>query len=161
VELAGDAPSVAGDAAWLASRCDARPAEADAVAAIRALQGRTPDATGLRFRIDALPSRLGPALAECAERADRVLVYPGLGLLFADLPLARADAGTVDAAFRFAGRVARAAGGGFVCESAPAWAKPGRDVFGDVSATRPLLEAMKRRFDPGRVLNPGRFAGGL
>jgi glycolate oxidase FAD binding subunit len=161
VELAGDAPGVGGDAAWLEARCDARPAEAGAVEAVRALQGRAPGDTGLRFRIDALPSRLGPALAQCCERADRALVYPGLGLLFADLPLARPDAGTVDAAFRFAGRVARTAGGGFVCESAPAWAKQGRDVFGDVSATRPLLEAMKQRFDPGRVLNPGRFAGGL
>jgi hypothetical protein len=67
----------------------------------------------------------------------------------------------VDSAFRFAARSARAAGGGFVCESAPPWAKRGRDVFGDVSATRPLLEALKQRFDSGRVLNPGRFAGGL
>ena len=51
--------------------------------------------------------------------------------------------------------------GNFVCEAAPAWAKAGREMHGEVGALLPLLEALKSRFDPGRVLNPGRFAGGL
>jgi glycolate oxidase FAD binding subunit len=161
VELAGDAASVDRDAAWVAEHCEARPAEPLAVGRVRELQRGGADPAGLRFRIDALPSRLPLALEHLGERCESVLVYPGLGLLYADVPLDRADAGAVDLAFRFAARTAREAGGGFVCESAPAWAKRGRDVFGDVSATRPLLETLKQRFDPGRVLNPGRFAGGL
>jgi glycolate oxidase FAD binding subunit len=56
---------------------------------------------------------------------------------------------------------AAAAGGSFVCESAPAWAKTGRDMHGEAAALGPLFESLKSRFDPGRVLNPGRFAGGL
>ncbi len=161
VELAGDAASVERDAAWVEEHCDAQPAEPVAVDRMRELQLCGPDPSGLRFRIDALPSRLQLALEQLCDRCESVLVYPGLGLLYADVPLDRADDGVVDSAFCFAARTARAVGGGFVCESAPAWAKRGRDVFGDVSATLPLLEALKQRFDPGRVLNPGRFAGGL
>jgi glycolate oxidase FAD binding subunit len=102
-----------------------------------------------------------PVLAQLCDRCASVLVYPGLGLLFADLRLDRANAGAVDSAFRFAARAARSGGGGCVCESAPAWAKQGRDVFGAAAATLPLIESLKQRFDPGRVLNPGRFAGGV
>ena len=161
VELAGDAASVERDAAWVEEHCDAQPAEPVAVDRMRDLQRCGPDPSGLRFRIDALSSRLQLALEQLCDRCESVLVYPGLGLLYADVPLDRADDGVVESAFRFAARTARAVGGGFVCESAPAWAKRGRDVFGDVSATLPLLKALKQCFDPGRVLNPGRFAGGL
>ncbi|MDH3213331.1 MAG: FAD-binding oxidoreductase [Myxococcales bacterium] len=161
IELAGDAPSVERDAAWIEEHCDARAAEAGAVDRMRALQGRDAEAFGLRFRIDALSSRLEPVLAQLCGRCTSVLVYPGLGLLFADLRLDRADAGQVDSAFRFAARSARAGGGSFVCESAPAWAKQGRDVFGAAASALPLIESLKQRFDPGRILNPGRFAGGI
>jgi glycolate oxidase FAD binding subunit len=161
VELAGDAASVERDAAWVEEHCDAQSAEPVAVDRIRELQLRGPDPSGLRFRIDALPSRLQLALEQLCERCESVLVYPGLGLVYADVPLARADDGAVNSAFRFAASTARAVGGGFVCESGPAWARRGRDVFGDVSATLPLLKALKQRFDPGGILNPGRFAGGL
>jgi glycolate oxidase FAD binding subunit len=161
VELAGDAASVERDAAWVEEHCDAHAAEAVVLDGVRELQLRGPDASGLRFRIDALPSRLQLALELLCKRCEGVLVYPGLGLLYADVPLARADDGAVDSAFRFAASTARAVGGGFVCESGPVWAKRGRDVFGDVSATLPLLEALKQRFDPGGILNPGRFAGGF
>jgi FAD/FMN-containing dehydrogenase len=34
-------------------------------------------------------------------------------------------------------------------------------MHGDASPWMPLFEALKRRFDPSGVLNPGRFAGGL
>ena len=48
-----------------------------------------------------------------------------------------------------------------VLESAPAWAKRGRDVFGDLAGALPLARELKRRFDPAGLLNPGRFAGHL
>jgi FAD/FMN-containing dehydrogenase len=51
--------------------------------------------------------------------------------------------------------------GSFVCEAAPTWAKAGREMHGEVGALLPLFEALKARFDPGRILNPGRFAGRL
>jgi len=54
-----------------------------------------------------------------------------------------------------------AQGGPFCCEVAPSEHKRGRDVFGELGGTLPLLRSLKQRFDPDAVLNPGRFAGGL
>jgi glycolate oxidase FAD binding subunit len=160
VELAGDARNVEYDAAWLEQHCGARPAEGGALDQVRALQAACPGPSGLRFRIDALPSSLEPALAQLCGSSATVLAYPGLGLLYAEVALeGERQPEAVDAAFRRAARTARAAGGGFVCEAAPAWAKRGRDVFGEEPAALPLMGALKRSFDPGGVLNPGRFAG--
>ena len=46
-------------------------------------------------------------------------------------------------------------------ERAPLFAKLGRDVFGELGGELPLVRALKARFDPAGVLNPGRFAGGV
>jgi glycolate oxidase FAD binding subunit len=35
------------------------------------------------------------------------------------------------------------------------------DVWGLNSGALPLMREIKRRFDPGRTLNPGRFVGGI
>jgi glycolate oxidase FAD binding subunit len=45
--------------------------------------------------------------------------------------------------------------------AAPAEWKPGIDVWGATPETLDVMRAMKLQFDPGRVLNPGRFAGGI
>lgn len=55
--------------------------------------------------------------------------------------------------------------GTVLVESAPrdvhlALGKRGTDAFGPIPALR-LMERVKREFDPGRVLAPGRFAGGI
>jgi FAD/FMN-containing dehydrogenase len=34
-------------------------------------------------------------------------------------------------------------------------------MFGDLGSAASLVAALKQRFDPDRVLNPGRFAGRL
>ena len=44
------------------------------------------------------------------------------------------------------------------------WAEKGgvsSDVFGPEPGTVPLMRALKARFDPGRLLAPGRFLGRL
>jgi glycolate oxidase FAD binding subunit len=124
VELAGDARSVEHDAAWLEEHCEALPADGAALDRLRGLQAAGPGPSGLRFRIDALPSRLEPALAQLCGVSATVLAYPGLGLLYAEVALeSERRPEDVDAAFRRAARTARAAGGGFACEAAPAWAK--------------------------------------
>ncbi len=38
---------------------------------------------------------------------------------------------------------------------------PGYDPWGDVGPSLALMKRVKDRFDPGRVLNPGRFVGGI
>ena len=65
----------------------------------------------------------------------------------------------MDAAFHTVAKAARDAGGHYICEAAPSWAKSGRDMFGEIGATGSIMRALKERFDPGGVLNPGRFAG--
>ncbi len=157
LELAGDAASVARDAAWLEAQVGARPAAPDAVE--RAAAFASPETGGLRFRIDALPTRFADTWEALCSSSDRVVAYPGLGLLYAELSVESGDEDELHAVFQRAARVAGRAGGGFLCESAPAWAKRGRDVFGAGEANRRLARSLKQRFDPGGVLSPGRFAG--
>ena len=55
-----------------------------------------------------------------------------------------------------------AEGGSLVVERAPLDLKRAADVWGPVpEAALSVMKRLKAEFDPGRVLNPGRFAGGL
>ena len=135
------------------------PVEAVALERIRERQARATTPSGLRFRITALPSRMENALALLCERCIGVLVYPGLGLLYAELEPVGTDPLEPEMSFQFIERVAREVGGGWVCERAPASAKAERDVFDASPQTLALSRELKKRFDPGGVLNPGRFAG--
>jgi glycolate oxidase FAD binding subunit len=112
-------------------------------------------APGLRLKISARPSTfpgLAPLLA--ALRGDLVW-YATLGLGFVSSPAA-----TVTAIQR-----ARAAliegGGSLVLEDAPAAVRAEVDPWGPPPAAFPIMVELKRRFDPDRRLNPGRFVGGL
>jgi glycolate oxidase FAD binding subunit len=72
-----------------------------------------------------------------------------------------------DAAARLAAAVAplRAfaaeAAGHLVVLEAPPQVKAAADVWGSVGDGFPLMRALKEQFDPERILNPGRFVGGL
>ena len=150
---------MARDAAWLGEQAGAAPSAADAVARLCAQQTSAPGEHGLRFRLPVLDSALAPALERLRRAGAEWLAYPGLGLVWAGFPLAAGDApSAADAAWSTVAALAEGAGGGFRLEAAPLFAKRDRDVFGDTSAL-PLVTALKQRFDPGRVLNPGRFAG--
>jgi glycolate oxidase FAD binding subunit len=157
-ELAGDAPAVERDAAALASEWGARETQPAALDAVRRLQG-TLGSGGLRLRIAALPSRLASTLARLGGAGAQLLVYPGLTLVYAGLPLADGDEAAAARAFALAAETARAAGGSWLVEEAPAWAKRGRDVFGGDARTLALARALKERFDPDGILNAGRFQG--
>ncbi len=161
VEFAGDAPTVERDLAALRAQGGASDAAQDAIARVRELQARAPTPFGLRFRIGALPSRIEPAIGELRARGASLLAYPGLRLVYASFSLDAAPAEReVDAIFREVEAIAERAGGGYVCEAAPPAAKAGRDMFGALGSSAPIVRALKRRFDPTGVLNPGRFAGG-
>ncbi len=165
VELAGDRATFARDRDALARDLGVEEVDAAALERVRELQGADLEAPGvgtLRFRIDALPSRLGAARERLREGGAAVLAYPGAGLLFAWFRVPDRDgAAGGDAAVECARRAARAGRGGWMLESAPLWARRGRDVFGDAPGPLPVLRALKQRFDPAGVLNPGRFAGGI
>jgi glycolate oxidase FAD binding subunit len=160
-ELGGAPGDVARARELVAGALDEVDAPADAIERLRELQAPA-HGSALRFRVAALPGRLAAAAAPLAAAGAALLVYPGVALLWAGFPLPEgADEGVVDAAWRAARAAAAAGAGSFVVESAPAWAKRGRDVFGEPGEALPLFRAVKARFDPHGVLNPGRFAGGL
>ncbi len=56
---------------------------------------------------------------------------------------------------------ARAAWADFVVEKVPPEFKQGRDVWGRRPAGLSLMQGLKQRFDPARILSPGRFVGGI
>ncbi len=161
-ELAGDEPVVQRDSKQLVSEFGAEPSRPGCLERLRSLQGEAFGRTGLRFRVAVLPSRLAAALEPLAESGAGVLVYPGTGLVFArysaDL---EADTGSVEEMWRAIGGAARAGCGHARLEAAPLWAKGVRDVFGAPPEGLGLFRALKERFDPAGILNPGRMAGGL
>ena len=160
IELAGDAPTVERDLAWLRKEHGASDATDDAIEQIRDLQAEVPTPLGLRFRIGVLFSRLERTIAELRSGGASLLAYPGLQLVYATFALdASPDEREVESIFRNVESIARSAGGGYVCEAAPTSVKAGRDMFGDLGASGTITRALKQRFDPTGVLNPGRFAG--
>lgn len=58
-------------------------------------------------------------------------------------------------------RLVAAEGGHVVIETAPTAVKEQLDVWGSPPSALNLLKALKAKFDPAGILNPGRFIGGL
>jgi glycolate oxidase FAD binding subunit len=154
VELAGDAPVVAGDGAWLAAEAGARESGAAALDALRRVQGEGATPGGLCFRLALRPSRLAAAAARLGAAGAGLLLYPGLALAWAEFPAERGER-----AFAEVAGAAREAGGSWLLERAPAALRGDRDAWGDAAELLPLTRALKARFDPAGVLNPGRALG--
>jgi FAD/FMN-containing dehydrogenase len=58
-------------------------------------------------------------------------------------------------------RLAQSRGGQMLILRAPDEIKTRIDVWGEVGPTEGLMRAMKEKFDPHRLLNPGRFVAGI
>jgi glycolate oxidase FAD binding subunit len=157
VELAGAAPVVERDAARLAAEAGARATSSAVLDAVRRLQAEGPDPEALHFRLALRPSRLGAAAASLAAAGAALVAYPGLGLAWASFPARDAEAGA--RAFAAVAEAGRAAGGSWLVERGAAAARGDRDAFGEGDALLPLTRALKARFDPAGVLNPGRSLG--
>ena len=54
-----------------------------------------------------------------------------------------------------------AVGGRLVIERCPPGVKAAMDVWDDVGESIEVMRRMKEQYDPGSILNPGRFAGGI
>jgi glycolate oxidase FAD binding subunit len=125
---------------------------------VRAAQAAGP----LRVRIAALPTRLPAAAARLREAGGELLVHPARGLAWGRFPLdGPHDERGVDRALRAATLAATEAEGTRRIEEAPLAAREGLEVFGGAAATLALERALKQQYDPGGLLNPGRFVAGL
>jgi glycolate oxidase FAD binding subunit len=119
------------------------------------------------LRVRALPSELTPALAAIERAAiDAAGVAPAIagsaaaGVLRVGLPaMEGARLATLVTGLRDA---LGAAGGGIVIERASPAVRAAVDPWGPVDPDRlELMRRLKDEFDPTRILNPGRFVGGI
>ena len=56
---------------------------------------------------------------------------------------------------------AQGCGGSLVILEASPEVKGNVDVWGPIGNAHPLMQGLKEQFDPQRILNPGRFVGGI
>lgn len=101
-------------------------------------------------------------LATWAARHDRPLVVRGAaadGVLFAGCP-ATTEPSAVGALLEVGRARCATTGGGAVLLRAPVATKAGLDTWGPVRGLD-LMRRVKQSFDPGRILAPGRFVGGI
>jgi glycolate oxidase FAD binding subunit len=144
-----------GDAADVALRGGRRPGvgrdESEWTAAARAMVESPARGVGLRLGARPSDAQALVAAVESAGGAAAVrVVLPAAGLVHAHVP-AEALPALLERA--------RARGWASFVESAPAEVKRQLDVFAPDADALPLMRALKQRFDPKRVLSPGRFAG--
>jgi glycolate oxidase FAD binding subunit len=112
------------------------------------------------LRVSAMTSRLTATVGEIERRlpGSSVAGCAAVGTLYVAHPDARAIHGDIDALRAFVA----ADGGHVVIERGPRDLRASVDPWGPVEpAVLDAMRALKSEFDPARVLNPGRFVGGL
>lgn len=118
---------------------------------------------GAVLKVSLLPDDVCAVCTEFEERADEEgleisTVAQANGLMTVRLKSA------ADTAIAFIehlrGRV-RSSGGSVVALQIPQALRGGLDAWGCNSNALPLMREIKRRFDPNRILNPGRFVGNI
>jgi glycolate oxidase FAD binding subunit len=118
-----------------------------------------------------VPPAAGPAAARALAEAGRTLgarptmwAHAGSGIVYARWPgaLAGGDRAPLAAeALAGARRVIRSHLGSLVVEEAPPGLKRHLDVWGYDGDALGAMRAVKSQLDPGGILNPGRFVGGI
>ncbi len=122
-----------------------------------------PDEAVLRLsvrprEIDVLAEGLTSTLARLGVTPSSVAISAGLGTIHLRLSIPGADGCTTFLAVR---DVASALADHAVVLAAPPDWKRGIDIWGEPPDTLSVMTALRDQFDPGRVLNPGRFVGRL
>jgi glycolate oxidase FAD binding subunit len=132
------------------------------------LEGTVGAPERLRLKI-AVPIAETPALVARAEELlrarqwrGRVAAHAGSGVVRAagDIP-AGTPPETVRDGIEALRREAEAAGGSLVVEGLPGSAKRRLDAWGKPGEGFSAMRRLKQEFDPGGVLNPGRYLGGI
>jgi len=152
VELGGSEEGVAHDRSRLAHELSLEAVEVDAIDSLR--DARTEAATGtdaVVVRARVLGSRCEVVRREFLDAGLRVSMDPGLGVIHA-----RGQVSNV-AGLLAIRTVSEQAGGFATFERIPdAW-RSDVDVFGSLGGSESLIEALKTKFDPAGILNPGRY----
>jgi glycolate oxidase FAD binding subunit len=93
-----------------------------------------------------------------AERVEIRIVGQAFGLIM--VALRSADDTGIELIDQLRAQV-RPSGGSVVALQIPETLRGRFDVWGCNSNALPLMREIKRRFDPNRILNPGRFVGNI
>jgi len=162
IELAGEAPVVEREAGRLRAELGADPGKDEVVGSLRAVHAEPPAGSFVRMRLSCRRAALARVLDGLRRAGAAVLAYPEAGLVWARFPLEpEADEVAAGHLLRALREALREGEGSALLEALPDWLAQGRDVFVDAPAALPLLRALKAKFDPWGVLNPGRFAARL
>lgn len=125
----------------------------------RQLLFETPDA--LMLKVSVLPDEICPVCAELLQwrtgNSEISIVAQGTGLMMVAVSADENAPALVDRLRERVGSV----GGSVVVLRAPAPLQGNMDVWGPDRETMHLMRTVKRNFDPHRILNPGRFVGGI
>jgi len=122
------------------------------------LTGDDPEA--VRLKVSVLPTGvadLGAELQKLEVGPWAFVAHAGSGIVYLITPASRRLPEAIGA---LRGRV-RELGGSLVVERGPAEVKAQAGVWGPPRSDFPLVRGLKEAFDPGGILNPGRFIGGI
>jgi glycolate oxidase FAD binding subunit len=156
IELGSSEAGVRHDREGLGRYLALEPAASDAVDRLRdaRAQAASDHPIGLRARV--LGTRLDAMRQALLAAGFEVSIDLGLGIL-----TARGGEAPIDARGLERLRAQAVAGGGHASfEWLPTAGFESLDVFGEAPGTRALAAALKARFDPRQILNPGRFVAG-
>jgi len=154
IELGASPEGIAHDRERLERAFPLVPGDDDAIDRLRDARTRSGNAAPAALRARALSTRLGAMRAGALAAGLAVSIDLGLGVVDAS---GEAASPGVLAALR---TLAEECGGNARIEWRPeAWGGS-LDAFGEAPGTRALAAALKHRFDPRRILNPGRFVAG-
>ncbi len=127
-------------------------------------QGNKFDPAGLTARIVVKPLAMESVLVDLERHRSRyrgpspsIIGHMGFGVLWVSWPRGANFDGRELAKFAFS--LGERHAGTAIIERCQAAVKLDMDVFGDVGSSLEIMRRIKRQYDPGRVLNPGRFAG--
>ena len=97
---------------------------------------------------------------ECSVRVMGLMGSGQIYFVFSDFA-GTIEPETIASTFATLREHANSIGGNLVLESAPVEVKRHIDVWGTVGSSSELMKKIKARFDPGMLLNPGRFVVGI